>query len=333
MPHRTAGHKSAHRKGSTMAKKRVKKAKEPIVYLRGEFVPESKAGIAIYDQGVVLGATITTMTRTFHHQPFRLDDHIARLYRSTKYIRVDVGFGPRKMRELTMRVVEHNAALLPPDGELGIIHFITPGVFTTYAGSAAGSVKLMPTVCIHSFPLPLYMFKKNYTRGAHVVTPSTRHVPPECVDPKMKNRSRLHWFIADGETHQVDPAATSLLLDMNGNITECSGANFLLVNDGAVCSPTPTNILAGISRETVKELCGELGIPFIERDLQVFDVVNADEAFLSSTPYCMVPVTRINNITIGKGKMGPVTRRLLDAWSDRVGLDIVKQAQRSKKPR
>lgn len=313
-----------------MAGKRVK---EPIVYIRGKFVPASKACVTIYDLGIVLGATVTSMTRTFHQKPFRLDDHIARVYRSMKYCRFDPPFGPKKMRELILRVVRHNAALLPEDGELGIIQFVTAGENFTYAGSAGGSKKLSPTVCIHTFPLPLFLFKKYFTKGARVVTPSTRHVPPVCVDPKMKNRSRLHWHIADGETHQVDPDATSLLLDLKGNITECSGSNFLIVNHGAVLSPTLTNILPGISRETVKELCQELGIPFVERDLQVFDVVNADEAFLTSTPYCMVPVTHINNIRIGKGKMGPVTRRLLDAWSELVGLDIVQQALRSRRKR
>jgi branched-subunit amino acid aminotransferase/4-amino-4-deoxychorismate lyase len=192
-------------------------------------------------------------------------------------------------------------------------------------------VKLMPTVCIHSFPLPLFMFKKYFAKGARVAVPSTRHVPPVCVDPKMKNRSRLHWFLADGESRQIDPGATSLLLDLEGNLTECSGSNFLIVKHGAVLSPTLTNILPGVSRQTVKELCAELDIPFIERDLQVFDVVNADEALLSSTPYCVVPVTHVNNIQIGKGKMGPITKRLLAAWSDRVGVDIVQQALRSTK--
>ena len=309
----------------------VKRVKEPIVYIRGKFVPASEAHVAIYDLGIVLGATVTEMTRTFRKEPFRLEDHIARLYRSMKYCRIDPGFGPRKMRQLTMRVAKHNAALLPPDGELGIIHFATPGENAIYAGSAGGSRKLTPTVCIHSFPMPFFLWKKYFTKGARVVTPSTRHVPPVCVDPKMKNRSRLHWHLADNETHQVDPQATSLLLDLDGNITECSGANFLIVSNGAVLSPTLKNILPGVSRQQVKELCAELDIPFIERDLQTYDVVNADEAFLSSSPYCMAPVTHINNIQIGEGKMGPVTRGLLDAWSEKVGLNIVRQITRAKR--
>lgn len=86
-------------------------------------------------------------------------------------------------------------------------------------------------------------------------------------------------------------------------------------------------ILRGISLETVAELCGELGIPFVERDFQVYDVVNADEAFLDTTPYCLAPVTRINGLPIGEGDQGPIFSRLIEAWSQRVEVDIVAQVK------
>ncbi|MFH0963715.1 MAG: aminotransferase class IV [Planctomycetota bacterium] len=307
------------------------KGKEPIVYLRGEFLPASRAALSIYDCGVTLGATVVETTRTFRGEPYRLEDHIGRLYRSMKACRMDTGFDPARMRELTMRVVRHNARLLSADEDLGIIHFVTPGTNPVYAGSAGAGGKLSPTVGIHTFVLPFHLWKKYYTRGAHVVTPSTRHVPPVCVDPKIKNRSRLHWWIADGETRQVDRDGIPLLLDLYGNITETGGANFLIVKGGEVLSPTSRNILEGVSREVVRELCGELAIPFHERDLAVYDVVNADEAFLTSTPYCLAPVTHINNIPIASGRTGPTTKRLLRAWSDRLDFDIVGQITKAKR--
>jgi branched-chain amino acid aminotransferase len=300
-------------------------SREPIVYLRGEFVPASQAHIHIYDLGIILGATVTEMTRTFRQVPYRLDEHLARLYRSIKYCRFEVALSSAELRAATLRVIEHNAALLPEGAELGIVHFITAGENTLYAGSAGGGGKMVPTVCIHTFPLPFSLWRDLFICGGHVVTPSIRHIPPECLDPKMKYRSRLHWWVADGETHLADPKGISLLLDLDGNITECAGANFLIVRQGAVLSPTTKNILPGISRDVVRELCGELGIQFVERDLQTYDVINADEAFMSTTPYCIGPVTRINGLPIGDGKIGPISRRLLDAWSAKVGLDIVKQ--------
>ena len=298
---------------------------EPIVFLRGEFVPASAAHIAIYDLGIILGATVTEMTRTFRQEPFRLHAHLARLYRSLRTCRFDVGLSAEELHAATLRVVEHNAALLGKGEELGIVHFVTAGENRLYAGAAGGAGKMVPTVCIHTFPLPFCLWRDLFVQGGHVVTPSTRHIPPECLDPKMKYRSRLHWWVADGETHLADPKAISLLLDLAGNISECAGANFLLVRAGAVLSPTTRNILPGISRAVVIELCADLGIPFRECDLQTYDVINADEAFMSTTPYCIGPVTRINGIPIADGKPGPITRRLLEAWSAMVGLDIVEQ--------
>ena len=304
---------------------------EPLIYLNGRMVPESEAGLKVYDAGIVLGATTTEMTRTFGRTLFRLDDHLVRLYRSLKYMDIDPKLSPEDMGEVSNNLVTHNTQFLAPDQELGLIHFITPGEFKVYAGSAAGQAEApSPTVCIHTFPLPLYLWADFYRTGIHVVTPSTRHVPPQCVDPKMKNRSRMHWYLADRETHLVDPLAITLLLDLDGNITETGGANFLIVQDGAVVSPTLRNILPGISRQVVMELCEGLDLPFIERDLQVHDVVNAEEAFLSTTPYCMAPCTKINGISISDGTPGPIFQKLMNAWSKLVELDIIAQVLAAK---
>jgi branched-subunit amino acid aminotransferase/4-amino-4-deoxychorismate lyase len=222
-------------------------------------------------------------------------------------------------------VCEHNAVFIRPEQELGLIHFVTPGEFKAYAGSAGGAQKPTPTVCIHTFVMPFYLWADYFRKGAHVVTPSIRHIPPQCIDPKMKYRSRMHWFLADGETRQMDPKAVTLLLDLDGNITECSGSNFLIAQGGMVLSPTTKNILPGISRQVVMEMCADLAIPFIERDLQVHDVVNAEEAFLSTTPYCLAPVTKINGIPIGDAKPGPMFKRLITRWSELAEVDIMKQ--------
>ena len=299
-------------------------ANEPVAYIRGRMVPATEAQISIYDFGIVLGATVTDLLRTFHQRPFRLEDHVRRFYDSCKYARITPPVSAEETCEITRELTRRNAEAAGPDAELAIVYFITPGENFVYAGSAAsGGAKLTPTFCIHSFPLPFHLFRRFFDSGLHLVTPSTRHVPPECIDPKIKNRSRLHWWLAEQEAHLVDPGAMPLLLDLQGNLTETSGSNFLLVKDGVVYSPVPRNILLGISRKVVIELCAKLGIPFVERDLQVHDAVTADEAFVTTTPYCMAPVTRFNGITIGDGKPGgPVYERLLSAWSEVVGVDI-----------
>jgi branched-chain amino acid aminotransferase len=302
---------------------------EPVVYLNGEFVPASQAKLNIYDLGLVMGATLTEMTRTFRHAPYRVEDHVARLYRSLKYAGIAVPLTPQQMVAKTNELAENNCQLLSTAEDLGIVHFVTPGENLLYAGSAGASGPLRPTICIHSFPLRFSLWRHLFSDGAHVVTPSTRHIPPQCVEPKMKNRSRLHWFLADRQTQAVDPRAVTLLLDLEGNVTECAGSNFVIVKDGTIITPTTRNILWGVSLQTVKELAATVGLGFVEKDFQTYDVVNADEAWLTTTPYCLAPCTKINNIPIGSGMPGPCFKRMIQAWSKRVGMDIEAQIAES----
>ena len=298
---------------------------EPVVYLNDQFVPASQAHLNIYDLGIVLGATLTEMTRTFAHQAFRARDHVDRLYRSARYAGINLRLSAEEMLARTEELVERNAALIGEIEELGVVHFVTPGENRIYAGSAAATARLEPTVCIHSFPLPFEEWRHFFTEGVHLVTPSIRHIPPQCIDPKMKNRSRLHWFIGDQQSRNVDPHATSLLLDLEGNITECSGANFVVVNDHTLYSPTSRNILQGVSLMTVRELAAKMGWECVEKDMQPYDVLNADEAWVTTTPYCLAPVTRINNRPIGSGRPGPRFQEMMAAWSELVGMDVLGQ--------
>jgi branched-subunit amino acid aminotransferase/4-amino-4-deoxychorismate lyase len=300
---------------------------EPLVYLNGRMVPASEAHLAIYDAGIVLGATVTEMTRTVCQRPWRLEQHLDRLFRSLRYTRMDIGLSKEELAAISQELVAHNVKLLEEADELGLIHFVTAGEVAPYAGSAGRPARLTPTVCAHTFPLPFELWARRMRTGVHLVTPSIRHVPPQCYDPKMKYRSRMHYYLADQEARLVDSDAMALLLDLAGNVTETSGANFLIVEKGTVVSPTTVNTLPGVSRGMVLQLCGKLGIPFVERDIQVYDVMNTDEAFLASTPYCLMPVTKINGVVIGDGRPGPMVRRLLAAWSEEVGLDIEKQIQ------
>ena len=126
----------------------------------------------------------------------------------------------------------------------------------------------------------------------------------------------------------MDPEGFSLLLDIDGNVSENKGANFFIYRDGCLRTPTTRNVLEGVSRATVLELAREEGIPAVEEDLQPYHVATAEEAFFCSTSYCMLPVTRYNGNVLGEGQPGPIYRRLLDAWSRRVEMDIPEQALR-----
>jgi branched-subunit amino acid aminotransferase/4-amino-4-deoxychorismate lyase len=298
---------------------------EPIVYLNGRTVPASQAALPIWDAGIVQGATVTEQTRTFRHRPWRLDQHLDRLFASLRYASIDAGLTKSDFVAISNELVAHNAALIGPDDDLGVLQFVTAGEYPTYAAMSGRPVRTGATVCAHTFPLPFALWARRMREGAHLVTPSVRQVPPQCYDAKLKCRSRMHYFLADREARLADPEAVALLLDLDGYVTETSTANLLVVERGVIVSPTTRNTLAGISRQTAIELAARLGIPFAERDLRLYDVLNAAEVFLASTPYCLMPVTRVNGTLVGRGQIGPVYKQLLAAWSAEVGLDIARQ--------
>lgn len=298
---------------------------EPLVFLNGQFVPASRAAIAIWDAGLVLGATVTDLTRTFRHQPFRLEDHVERLFDSARSARITPPLSLDESIRAARELIAHNAALLAASDDLALCQFLTPGEIGVYAGRPGRAGDSMPTFCMHTFPLPFANWRHYFTDGVHVVTPSVRQIPPQCWDPKMKCRSRMHWWLADNEARQSDPLAVALCLDLDGNLAETSSANFLIVRGNSVISPSPRHILRGISLRTIEELCSELGLAFEMRDLQVIDVLGADESLLASTSFCLAPVTRINHAATGTGRPGPVFDRLIAAWSRRVGVNIVEQ--------
>jgi branched-chain amino acid aminotransferase len=118
------------------------------------------------------------------------------------------------------------------------------------------------------------------------------------------------------------------MLDSDGNIAEAAAGNFFWITNGKLYTPGLRNILGGITREVTMELAEQIGIPVEDGYYQPYDLYTADEAFLSTTSYSILPVTRVNGATIGRhGRViGPVTERLLRAWHELTGVDLVAQA-------
>ena len=120
----------------------------------------------------------------------------------------------------------------------------------------------------------------------------------------------------------------ALMLDTDGFIAEGSGDNFFIIKDKKVISPEGRNMLRGISRSYVmQELCKKLGLEVIEKNIEPYDVYDADEAFITGTPFCMLPVTSLNHINIGNGKVGEIFSSILDLWSKEKKIDVKKQIQ------
>jgi branched-chain amino acid aminotransferase len=290
-------------------------------YFNGEWVPYKEVRISPDDRGFMVADVVFDIGRTFNGAPFVLDRHIDRLYRSLKYLRIDCGITPGEMMSLCEEGVRRNEEHLESVGDFSINPFVTRGAQARRIGDAGPA-----TVCISIKPVAFASFARFYTEGAHGVIARTRSYSSQFMDPKVKHHSRLNFVQAELEVADVDPNAQPILLDDSGNLSEGIGYNVFLVKDGVLKTPTDRSILQGISRGVLLELAERLEIPFSEEDLQPYDLYTADEVFFSRTSPRIVPVSRVDNRAVGEECPGPITRQLISAHSEMVGVDIVDQA-------
>ena len=294
---------------------------EKTVYFNGEFMPADQVGISIYDRGFLYGDAVFDATRTFNGKTFRLDRHINRLYDSLRYLRIDVGMSKNEMTEATEAVVAHNYPLLPSGQDMWVMQRISRGV---EAPDRAGGI--IPTVLIESHPIPFAARAPLYRDGVRVNTPSVQRIPPRFVSPRAKTHNYLNLILGELEVHSDDPQAWAILLDEFGNLTEGRGSNIFIVKNGVAITPQSQYVLEGITRNQTLELAAGLGMPTEERDIDLYDAYTADEAFLTSTSLCICPVSAINGAPVGDGAVpGPITGRLMSAFSDLVGMDFADQ--------
>jgi branched-subunit amino acid aminotransferase/4-amino-4-deoxychorismate lyase len=289
---------------------------ESIAWLNGRFLPLPEASLSIFDAGVTTGASVTERLRTFRHEPFLLDEHLARLDDSAKRAFVRLREPTNAIRALVLEVVEQNAAGLSAEDDLAISILATAGIADS------------PTLCIAALPIPAADYADSYTRGVTLAVPPTMAMPADVISPQIKTRNRLHWHIADRQAVDLDPGAKAILIDQHGFVTETATGNVFIVRGRKVSTPRRDRTLHGISQAYVMTLSSELGLEVSEAELTVDDVLNADEAFLTSSVYCMLPVVRLNRCPIGEGRPRVTYRRLLAVWSERVGVDIAAQMMR-----
>jgi branched-subunit amino acid aminotransferase/4-amino-4-deoxychorismate lyase len=307
---------------------------EPVAYLNGRFLPASQLAISPVDAGFLQGAAVAEQLRTFAGKLFCLDEHLARLEQSLQIAEIDPRRTRPELAAIVQELVARNHRLLDPGDDLGLSIFITPGLYPAYAASGLdpdnlGRAPGQPTVGLHTHPLPFAQWAQKYRTGQSLVTTPVEQVPAACWPPALKCRSRMHYYLADRKAAKIEPGARALLLDRDGWVTETSTANILVYAGGqGLVSPPQDSVLVGISLAALARLARQLGIPLGYRRLSPAQVAGAEEAILSSTPWCLLPVTRFNGRPVGSGVPGPVFARLLAAWSETVGVDIAAQAQR-----
>ncbi len=298
-----------------------------IAWQNGKFLPRDQLSIAPNDAGFVLGATVTEQLRTIRGEIFLPGDHAERLANSLH----DVGVTPTETMQSIFsaadQVVSHNHRRLtqnknPKDNDLGVIIFITPGLLPAQNNGLMGK----SSVTIHSFPLAYSLWANSYEYGISLRCVGIQQVPKECWPITAKVRSRLHYFLAEQEATKAEKGSRPLLSHADGRISETSTANIAALHGKTIVTPPEQDALAGISMNYLKSLAQDAGFHWEPRSFKRNELLSADEVFLTSTPWCVLPAVRIDGKPIGKGIPGPVFHELLNAWSENVGLDLVKQA-------
>ena len=289
---------------------------DSIVYLNGRTVPESEAHLSIWDRGFTLGDGVFDTTRTFRHLPFRLDDHVTRLYRSLRYVQIDPGLSPREMTRAIEATLAANIGGIAADDDAILTFRISRGA------PGAG-----PTVLITCRPVGFARYAHLYATGVDLMTPTLRAISRDIMDPRVKTQSRIVNVLAEIQSNAARPGAWPLLCNSRGIITESARANFLMVQDGVVLTPKGGRVLAGVTAAVTAELAEKLGYQVEEQDLTPYDVLLADEAFITSTGMCVLPVRSLNKTPIAGGAApGPVAKELIEAWQALTGVDFIAQA-------
>ena len=297
---------------------------DPVAYLNGSFIPTGQALLPVSDGGFVQGTTVAEQLRTFGGRLFQLERHVERLFHSLSIVEVEPGLAPEEFVNLAQQLVAENYPLLSGGDDLGLAMFVTPGPY-----AAMNADPPAPTVCLHTFPLRFGQWAAKFEQGESLVTTDVEQVPGRCWPPELKCRSRMHYYLADRHARRKSPGSRALMLDGDGCVLEATSANIVLYReDEGLLLPPAEKILPGISQAVLLEIAAELEIPSTHRDLRPVDVAAADEVFLTSTSPCMLPVVRFEDQPIADGHPGPLFVACMAAWSERVSVDVIEQAQR-----
>jgi len=298
-------------------------ANERVAWFNGKIVRESEVLIPFRDQGFLRGDAVFDMTRSFNGKAFRLAEHIARLYRSLRYLDIDPGLSPAEMAAISEDMLARNRHLLAPGEDYWLAQRISRGIHPVPGDHWD---HYGPNVIVECVPLPLRERARYFRDGIDVVTPSLRRTPPDALSPRAKMHQYLNLVLADREVKAQNPEAWAVLLDTSGNLAEGLGSNIFLVRDGGLLTPRERYVLPGVSRQATIDLAQRLGIPFAEQDVDLYDAYTADECFLTSTSLCICGVRSLNGRSFAAGKPpGPITQRLIDAYKELAGCDFVAQ--------
>lgn len=298
-----------------------------LAWINGKFIPQAEAVLTLHDAGFVMGATVTDMSRSFAHKPFMLTEHIQRFMAHSEACFIKIKASELELLNAAKELVERNCLLLKPDEDLALVLFATPGPIGFYLGESGGAGDDLPTLGMHTFKLPFHRYRPWIEHGAELITSSFLQPSPLSINPTVKQRSRMHWWVAEREVKKRSATAMALLLDENGFLTETASSNLLILKDAGksdgdikILTPKPDKVLDGIALRIVKSFAQESGIPWFETDILLSDITVDDAALITSNSFCFAPVKSINEIQLSRSKW--FNEKLLGYWQKEVQLNF-----------
>jgi len=275
------------------------------VYINGKLYEQADAKISVFDHGLLYGDGIFEGIRIYDGCIFRLDEHIERLEKSARAIKLVL---PWSHEELCQSVVESCIANNIHSGYIRQV--ITRGV---------GNLGLSPKTChdpqliVIADKISLYP-EEYYNNGMKIITVCHARNSAAALPPMVKSLNYLNNILAKMEA-QTAGFMEALMLNDEGNVAECTGDNFFIIDKGVIITPpVSSGSLAGITRGAVIDAAKELGIPLKECTVNRYDVWTSDEMFLTGTAAELVPIIAVDDREIGNGKPGELTLRLLEVF-------------------
>ncbi len=275
------------------------------VNINGTLVPKSDAKISVFDHGVLYGDGVFEGMRAYRGRVFRLDEHLRRLWASAQSIYLTIPMTREEMVRQVDRTLQVNQI---DEGYVRLI--VTRGIGTLGLDAHLTSD---PQVIIITDHIALYP-REFYEQGLKIVTASTVRNHPGALNPRIKSLNYLNNILAKIEGHQAG-CVEALMLNHLGEVAECTGDNIFIVTEGVLRTPPiSAGILEGITRQAVIELAQQEAIAVQEITLTRHDVYTADECFLTGSAAEVVPVVAVDERSIGTGKPGPITKRLIERF-------------------
>ncbi|MER8434989.1 MULTISPECIES: aminotransferase class IV [Mesorhizobium] len=275
-----------------------------VAFMDGQYLPISEAKISVLDWGFLHSDATYDTVHVWNGRFFRLNLHLDRFLRGVERLHMNL---PYNREEITS--ILKNCVALSGHKSAYVEMICTRGSSPTFSRDPRQAENRFIAFAV---PFGSVADKEQLERGLHVAISDIVRIPPQSVDPSIKN---YHWLdLVRGLFNAYDMGAeTALVLNMNGHIAEGPGFNVFLVKNGSLKTPA-LGVLPGITRRTVFDLCAESGLSASATDISRAEIKGADEVFITSTAGGIMPVTRIDDAVIGNGQVGPITRQLMDLY-------------------